>query len=81
MKTATVLFLEALIAVGMNTTYAVSSPKIKCVKEFEKPGACPKHSPESVGICVDQCSGDRSCPGKMKCCSNSCGHVCKPPVF
>ncbi|XP_021045158.1 WAP four-disulfide core domain protein 18-like, partial [Mus pahari] len=48
---------------------------------FEKPGACPKNSPENVGTCIDRCSGDRSCPGNMKCCSNGCGHVCRRPVF
>uniref|UniRef100_UPI00402B0856 WAP four-disulfide core domain protein 18-like n=1 Tax=Arvicanthis niloticus TaxID=61156 RepID=UPI00402B0856 len=76
MKTATVLFLVALIAVGMNITCALSSPK-----KLEKPGACPKISPIGVSNCVDKCSGDQSCPGKMKCCPSNCGHICVPPVF
>ncbi|XP_021086759.1 WAP four-disulfide core domain protein 18-like isoform X2 [Mesocricetus auratus] len=75
MKTATVLVLVALIAIVMDTSCALSSPK------GQKPGACPKLPPDAVGICVEQCSGDGSCPGKMKCCSNGCGHVCKHPVF
>ncbi|XP_076791375.1 WAP four-disulfide core domain protein 18-like [Arvicanthis niloticus] len=76
MKTVTVLFLVALITVEMNISCALSS-----TKKLEKPGACPKTSPGSIGICVEQCSGDETCPGKMKCCSNGCGHVCKIPVF
>ncbi|XP_028628084.1 WAP four-disulfide core domain protein 18-like [Grammomys surdaster] len=76
MKTATVLFLVALIAVGMNITCALSSSK-----KLEKPGACPKNPPGTIGICAELCSGDQSCPGKMKCCSNGCGNVCKIPVF
>uniref|UniRef100_A0A8C5LHI3 WAP four-disulfide core domain protein 18-like n=1 Tax=Jaculus jaculus TaxID=51337 RepID=A0A8C5LHI3_JACJA len=47
----------------------------------EKPGACPKVRPGNVGICEERCSGDNSCPKKMKCCSNGCGHVCMQPVF
>ncbi|XP_002727832.1 WAP four-disulfide core domain protein 18 [Rattus norvegicus] len=76
MKTASVLLLVALIAVGMNITYAFCFPK-----KLEKPGMCPKNPPGSVGICVEFCSGDRSCPNIQKCCSNGCGHVCKSPVF
>ncbi|XP_034360895.1 WAP four-disulfide core domain protein 18-like [Arvicanthis niloticus] len=76
MKTATVLFLVALITVGMNITCALSSPK-----KLEKPGACPKTSPRISGICIEMCSGDESCPGKMKCCSYGCRHICIVPVF
>ncbi|XP_034360900.1 WAP four-disulfide core domain protein 18-like [Arvicanthis niloticus] len=74
MKTATVLLLVALIDTNMNI--ALSSPK-----KLEKPGACPKTSPIGVSICVDKCSGDQSCPGKLKCCPSNCGHICIPPVF
>ncbi|XP_027281923.1 WAP four-disulfide core domain protein 18-like isoform X2 [Cricetulus griseus] len=74
MKTATVLVLVALIANVMDTSCALSS-------QGQKPGACPKLPPNTVGTCDEKCSGDGSCPGKMKCCSNGCGHVCKPPVF
>ncbi|XP_052050980.1 WAP four-disulfide core domain protein 18-like [Apodemus sylvaticus] len=62
MKTATVLFLVALISVGMNITCVLS-----CLKKLEKPGTCPMNFPGSVGIYVEQCSGNQSCPGKMKC--------------
>ena len=44
---------------------------------LEKPGVCPK--PTGPGICVELCSGDDDCPGKEKCCSNGCGHVCMRP--
>ena len=44
---------------------------------FEKPGSCPK--PMGFGTCVELCSGDDSCPGFQKCCSNGCGHVCMNP--
>uniref|UniRef100_A0A8C6MRZ6 WAP domain-containing protein n=1 Tax=Mus spicilegus TaxID=10103 RepID=A0A8C6MRZ6_MUSSI len=64
MKTATVLFLVALIAVGMNTTYAVSSPK-----KFEKHGTCPKWPTQSFGDGFHACAEDESCPKDQKCCN------------
>ncbi|KAG6450117.1 hypothetical protein O3G_MSEX006396 [Manduca sexta] len=45
-----------------------------------KSGRCPRVPGGSGGICVEGCSGDRSCPGRQKCCSNGCGRVCKNPV-
>ncbi|XP_072494216.1 protein Wfdc21-like [Notamacropus eugenii] len=33
-----------------------------------------RHSP--IGICVELCSGDQDCPGRGRCVSNGCGHVC-----
>lgn len=41
---------------------------------------CPPLLPGSIGICVEQCSGDDDCPTGQKCCSNGCGHVCKVAV-
>ncbi|XP_021069657.1 WAP four-disulfide core domain protein 18 isoform X1 [Mus pahari] len=76
MKTATVFALVALIFMTMNTSWALSNSKT-----LEKPGACPKLPPHNVGTCDERCTGDGSCSGNMKCCSNGCGHVCKPPVF
>lgn len=46
----------------------------------EKPGSCPPLLPGTVGICLELCTGDFSCPGISKCCSNGCGHVCKEPT-
>nr|BAE26196.1 unnamed protein product [Mus musculus] len=74
MKTATVFVLVALIFMTMTTAWALSNPK-------EKPGACPKPPPRSFETCDERCTGDGSCSGNMKCCSNGCGHACKPPVF
>ncbi|XP_038181301.1 WAP four-disulfide core domain protein 18-like [Arvicola amphibius] len=74
MKPPTVLVLVVLIAIVMDTVYPMSSGRL------QKPGACPKVPPNTGGACVEKCSGDDSCPGNMKCCSNGCGHVCKPPV-
>ncbi|CAH6775817.1 Wfdc17 [Phodopus roborovskii] len=76
MKTATVLVLVALITIVMDMTYALPS-----TKGLQKSGACPELLPNTAGICVEGCSGDEMCPGKMKCCSNGCGHVCKSPIF
>ncbi|XP_022112141.1 uncharacterized protein LOC110991192 isoform X21 [Acanthaster planci] len=45
-------------------------------------GECPEVSAKTsvVGICVNECSDDESCPdGRMKCCSNGCGRVCREP--
>ncbi|XP_035304030.1 WAP four-disulfide core domain protein 18-like [Cricetulus griseus] len=76
MKTPTVLVLVALITIVMDIPCALSS-----TKGLQKSGACPKLPPDTFGTCVERCSGDGSCPGEMKCCSNGCGHVCKSPVF
>ncbi|CAI5778623.1 WAP four-disulfide core domain 18-like [Podarcis lilfordi] len=43
-----------------------------------KPGYCPPR--EGFGLCVEECSGDNSCPGDKKCCSNNCGHTCQTPL-
>nr|XP_045015482.1 WAP four-disulfide core domain protein 18-like [Jaculus jaculus] len=74
MRTVTVVVLVALIAVGMDMAWALRSPR-------KKPGACPKVRLGTAGICVERCSGDNSCPKKMKCCSTDCGHICLQPVF
>nr|XP_006995378.1 WAP four-disulfide core domain protein 18-like [Peromyscus maniculatus bairdii] len=76
MKTATILVLVALITMEMGKACALSSHG-----ELQKPGACPKVPPSTGGTCNERCSGDDSCPRKMKCCSNGCGHVCMRPVF
>ncbi|XP_021067204.1 WAP four-disulfide core domain protein 18-like [Mus pahari] len=76
MMAATILFLVGLIVMGMKITCVLSSPK-----ELEKPGACPKISPGSDVICVQECSEDQSRPGNLKYCSNVCGHICKSPGF
>ena len=47
----------------------------------EKPGECPVLPPDTVGHCSDFCSGDDSCAGTQKCCSNGCGHVCARPTL
>uniref|UniRef100_A0A8C2XVM7 WAP domain-containing protein n=1 Tax=Capra hircus TaxID=9925 RepID=A0A8C2XVM7_CAPHI len=46
-----------------------------------RPGFCPEVPKGTMGICVEMCSGDDSCPEGAKCCSNGCGHVCKTAVF
>ena len=32
------------------------------------------------GICIEECSSDADCKGKLKCCFNGCGSVCTKPV-
>ncbi|VDI22130.1 Hypothetical predicted protein [Mytilus galloprovincialis] len=44
-----------------------------------KQGTCPAVGNHTVGICVEECSGDYNCTGNQKCCSNGCGHVCMDP--
>ena len=46
----------------------------------EKPGTCPEIPADMFGLCAELCTGDDSCEGAEKCCSNGCGHVCKAPV-
>lgn len=45
----------------------------------EKLGRCPPLRRGTVGLCVEDCSGDDDCPGNEKCCSNGCGHTCQEP--
>ncbi|XP_051014685.1 WAP four-disulfide core domain protein 18-like [Acomys russatus] len=75
MRTATVWVLVALISVEM-IACALSSPK-----KLQKPGACPEPPPEGLGVCIDRCIDDKSCPKNQKCCSTGCGHHCSSPVF
>ncbi|VFV46553.1 Hypothetical predicted protein [Lynx pardinus] len=67
MKTGAVYVLVAFVAVGM---------EMACVRGQERPGICPKVPQGVFGSCVEMCSGDESCPQRMKCCSNGCGHIC-----
>ncbi|XP_052614161.1 WAP four-disulfide core domain protein 18-like [Peromyscus californicus insignis] len=76
MKAATVLVLVAFLAIMMDTACALSSPR-----GLQNPGACPVLPPNTFGTCDERCTGDESCPEKMKCCSNGCGHACQPAVF
>lgn len=46
-----------------------------------KEGVCPRLLPNTAGACAEMCTGDASCPGNKKCCSNGCGHSCMSPVF
>ncbi|KAH3780673.1 WAP four-disulfide core domain protein 2-like [Dreissena polymorpha] len=46
----------------------------------DKPGFCPPMTNDEVGLCVYSCSSDNNCPGKQKCCSNSCGRSCQEPT-
>ncbi|XP_037057147.1 WAP four-disulfide core domain protein 18-like [Peromyscus leucopus] len=76
MKAGILLVLVALIAMEMDKACALSSHG-----KLQKPGACPKAQQNTGGSCHERCSGDESCPGKMKCCSLGCGHACLRPVF
>ncbi|XP_030151712.1 WAP four-disulfide core domain protein 18-like [Lynx canadensis] len=67
MKTGAVYVLVGFVAVGM---------EMACVRGQERPGICPKVPQGVFGSCVEMCSGDESCPQRMKCCSNGCGHIC-----
>lgn len=51
--------------------------KVKC-----KPAArtCPRVSKDFTGTCALECKSDRDCRRGLKCCSNSCGQVCRTPL-
>eukprot|EP00927_Polykrikos_kofoidii_P031000 TRINITY_DN26662_c0_g1_i2.p1 TRINITY_DN26662_c0_g1~~TRINITY_DN26662_c0_g1_i2.p1 ORF type:complete len:159 (-),score=28.04 TRINITY_DN26662_c0_g1_i2:70-546(-) len=40
---------------------------------------CPAVDEGSMGICVEECSGNADCTNDNVCCSNGCGHVCMAP--
>uniref|UniRef100_A0A7M4EL45 WAP domain-containing protein n=1 Tax=Crocodylus porosus TaxID=8502 RepID=A0A7M4EL45_CROPO len=44
------------------------------------PGTCPLLLRGSLGPCMETCRSDWDCAGVEKCCSTSCGHICKPPI-
>uniref|UniRef100_A0A8D0LD06 WAP domain-containing protein n=1 Tax=Sphenodon punctatus TaxID=8508 RepID=A0A8D0LD06_SPHPU len=46
-----------------------------------KPGTCPPLLRGSLGPCVEKCLSDGDCGKAEKCCSTSCGHVCKAPIL
>ncbi|XP_022097022.1 delta-like protein 1 [Acanthaster planci] len=48
--------------------------------EMEKAGFCPAVGTDTSGTCAEECEGDSSCPGEMKCCFNGCGHSCIAPA-
>uniref|UniRef100_A0A674IWG6 WAP domain-containing protein n=1 Tax=Terrapene triunguis TaxID=2587831 RepID=A0A674IWG6_9SAUR len=69
MKSGAIFFLLGLLAL-----WAQLPPASAQVR----PGACPR--PQGLGVCVERCQGDYSCPPGRKCCSNGCGHVCRGQV-
>ncbi|ELK35907.1 Extracellular peptidase inhibitor [Myotis davidii] len=75
MKTCIVFVLVAFITVGMEM--ACGNPLTSPVQEQQRPGVCPKVPKEIIGPCFDGCTGDASCPKRMKCCVHGCGRVCK----
>ncbi|XP_054837318.1 scuwaprin-a-like [Eublepharis macularius] len=64
-----------LLLAGLLALWALMPP----ASAKGKPGSCPVR--KGPGICLHGCSSDYSCPGRQKCCSNGCGHVCMDPVF
>uniref|UniRef100_G1QDK8 WAP domain-containing protein n=1 Tax=Myotis lucifugus TaxID=59463 RepID=G1QDK8_MYOLU len=76
MKTGTVFVLVAFVILGMEMAFAQKRPP----GGGNRPGVCPKVPKDTAGICAEMCSGDYSCPRGMKCCSNGCGHDCRPAI-
>ncbi|XP_071965848.1 uncharacterized protein [Antedon mediterranea] len=71
--------------IGGNPFVGPIIPKLPAIIEpvgpvLIKEGSCPGVSADTVGICVDMCSGDEDCDGVQICCSNGCGHACMQPV-
>uniref|UniRef100_G1Q5A6 WAP domain-containing protein n=1 Tax=Myotis lucifugus TaxID=59463 RepID=G1Q5A6_MYOLU len=75
MKTGTVFVLVAFVILGMEMAFAQRRNGGE-----SRPGLCPNLAKGTLGLCAEWCTGDESCPTGMKCCSNGCGHVCKPAV-
>ncbi|KAG6938447.1 WAP four-disulfide core domain 3, partial [Chelydra serpentina] len=65
----------AIVLLGLLALWAQLPPASAQVR----PGACPK--PQGLGLCVERCRGDYSCPPGQKCCSNGCGHVCMKAII
>ncbi|XP_059526462.1 WAP four-disulfide core domain protein 18-like isoform X2 [Myotis daubentonii] len=76
MRTGTVFVLVAFVILGMEMAFAQGRSN----GGGDRPGLCPKLPKDAIGLCAEFCSGDESCPSGMKCCSNGCGHVCKPAI-
>uniref|UniRef100_G3U7R5 WAP domain-containing protein n=1 Tax=Loxodonta africana TaxID=9785 RepID=G3U7R5_LOXAF len=74
MKTGMILVLVIFSTLGMEMACAKRLPSRK-----QRPGVCPKVEKGVSGICLNGCSGDESCPRRMKSCSNGRGQVCETP--
>ncbi|XP_075023172.1 uncharacterized protein LOC142089926 [Calonectris borealis] len=59
---------------------ACAPPDTGSRRAVAKPGTCPVVLRGSLGPCLELCDTDGDCPGAAKCCTTSCGHVCKPPT-
>ncbi|XP_045741797.1 WAP four-disulfide core domain protein 3 isoform X2 [Mirounga angustirostris] len=59
-------FLKALLALGSLTSWVAAGEHVKA-------GECPPDK----NPCRELCQGDESCPARQKCCSISCGRVCR----
>ena len=70
----------SLVAAKANSKSEYMSGSNARINVVSKPGNCPSVDPNLMGICVEMCQSDASCPGAAKCCSNGCGHVCKTPI-
>ncbi|KAF7651463.1 hypothetical protein LDENG_00110720 [Lucifuga dentata] len=65
-----------ILSVGVFLNFRTVSAAA-AVKSSAKPGVCPPSG--GVGVCVEYCFDDSSCPSDEKCCSNGCGHQCMAP--
>uniref|UniRef100_G3ULH9 WAP domain-containing protein n=1 Tax=Loxodonta africana TaxID=9785 RepID=G3ULH9_LOXAF len=63
MKTGMILVLVIFSTLGM---------EMACLQAAKRPLYL-------SGICLNGCSGDESCPRRMKSCSNGRGQVCETP--
>ncbi|XP_021086761.1 WAP four-disulfide core domain protein 18-like [Mesocricetus auratus] len=77
MKTATVLVLVTLIAIGKDSVSALRFAP----GGSQKPGACPKNPTKCTVPILIQCSEDKWCPMEQKCCKLGCSRKCTSPVF
>jgi len=68
-----------VLLIGMLAAVSLQHAPQGAMGSVSRPaGVCPKAT--GVGVCVEECSVDKPCPGDKLCCSNGCGHVCMTPV-
>ncbi len=63
-----ILIVMIIVSINIKSTYVSASQ-------------CPQIPPDTVGICVEECSNDSDCDGDQMCCSNGCGHTCMSPTL
>lgn len=71
--------MHFLISLRASYSRIDSYQSTKHIEGLEKPGTCPVETEDIIRVCVADCTADRDCSGRSKCCWNGCVHRCAKP--